>query len=165
MALNGQQLPFHHCRHLAHSMDMKDKPIDEALRTFQKLSLMPVSKVIVCTCMCIYVCTRVYTWCVYVYSVCARVYMYVYMCVYTCEFMVCDMCTVSVHVCGVYLYVYMCVYVCVLTWVSTCTCKCVSLYHLYSTVHMRVYMCVHVCGALCCAFGHCAELVLCVFVL
>ena len=86
MALNGQQLPFHHCRHLAHSMDMKDKPIDEALRTFQKLSLMPVSKVIVCTymfvhvcihgvymrtvyvhvcvCMCICVCTRVYTWCV-----------------------------------------------------------------------------------------------------
>ena len=146
MALNGQQLPFHHCRHLAHSMDMKDKPIDEALRTFQKLFLMPVSQVIVCTCMCIYVCTRVYTWCVYVYSVCARVcicvctrvntwcvyvysvcarvYMYVYMCVYTCEYMVCDMCTVSVHVCGVYLYVYMCVYVCVLTWVSTC--KCVS---------------------------------------
>ena len=64
MALNGQQLPFHHCRHLAHSMDMKDKPIDEALRTFQKLLLMPVSQVIVCTCMCIYVCTRVYTWCV-----------------------------------------------------------------------------------------------------
>ncbi|KAL5515578.1 hypothetical protein EMCRGX_G000763 [Ephydatia muelleri] len=27
--------------HLAHSMDMKDKPIDEALRTFQKLLLMP----------------------------------------------------------------------------------------------------------------------------
>ncbi|KAL5515580.1 hypothetical protein EMCRGX_G000765 [Ephydatia muelleri] len=27
--------------HLAHSMDMKDKPIDEALRTFQKLFLMP----------------------------------------------------------------------------------------------------------------------------
>ena len=99
--------PFSSLQTSGHSMDMKDKPIDEALRTFQKLLLMPVSKVIVCTCMCIYVCTHVYTWCVYVYSVCARVCMYVYMCVYTCVYMVC-ICVQCMCTC-----VYVCVYVCV----------------------------------------------------
>ena len=78
MALNGQQLPFHHCRHLAHSMDMKDKPIDEALRTFQKLFLMPVSQVIVCTCVYLQ-----HTLCTVSVHVCG-VYLYMYMCVYVC---------------------------------------------------------------------------------
>ena len=112
MALNGQQLPFHHCRHLAHSMDMKDKPIDEALRTFQKLFLMPVSQVIVCPCvyMCVYATYIVYSvcacvWCVPVcvhvcVCVCAYVgiYMYMQVCIFILPVQYCT--NGSIYVCG-----------------------------------------------------------------
>ena len=61
-------------RHLANSMEMNDKPIDEALREFQTLFRMPVSYGGVYR--CVYVC--VHDVCV---GVCTCMCVHVYMCV------------------------------------------------------------------------------------
>ena len=70
------------CRHLAQSIDMKDKHIDEALREFQTLFLMPVSFTL-CVVECMYLCMHTCAW---VCGVCACV-------------CVCVWCGLFVHLC------------------------------------------------------------------